>query len=234
MEVVTFMEDLSDLVNDGSVRRFCREVVTPCRERLSRFRIRMTHWRVVPFSRIRLRFPEHATVVGGNWMDETEEEDSQASSLRSLGVDRGHIELTDAEREESQLSGAHDHTQSGFGEQPLANGALDDAEVLPQSGFTSSPDEAERSSLEQSDEYPTADFEASDEDEPDDPDQTGPVPLKNQERQELSTTNDSDLSSSNEPIDTAIPLHMDDSKAEAVLTENTDSDAENSDESVAM
>ena len=32
MEVVAFMEDLSDVVNDGSVRRFCREVVTPCRE----------------------------------------------------------------------------------------------------------------------------------------------------------------------------------------------------------
>ena len=55
------------------------------------------------------------------------------------------------------------------------------------------------------------------------------VPLKNQERQELTESNDSDLSSSDGPIDTAIPLSMDDSEAEAVLAENSDSDSEDSD-----
>jgi serine/threonine protein kinase len=94
IEVVEFMEELADRVHDGTVRRFCREVVTPCREMVEPEQDPNDPLAGSTLFEDTTTISEHDTVVGGNWMDETEEEDSQASSLRSLGVDRGHIEVS--------------------------------------------------------------------------------------------------------------------------------------------
>jgi serine/threonine protein kinase len=176
VEVVDFMEEMADRIQDGTIRRFCREVVTPCREMVEPEQDPNDPLAGSTLFEDTTTIAEHATVAGGNWMDETEEDDSQASSLRALGLDKGHVQAQNKEVEAIPTSklGAHDPTGSSL--HPLAVPEPRNARHPMRSGVTWIPDEEEINKLVEESTGGENQAIATNDEVKLDSDATGPVP----------------------------------------------------------